>query len=116
MEAAEIAINDVPLTYNGKAGDRKEYKYCIDWLEEGEFEEKRRGGTLLCGLQGKPCCGQYNQCSMQATTACCPICLLLLVLKAFTILGYKKNQKNAPSNKANSLVESHTGILSWQVK
>lgn len=35
MEAAEIAINYVPPTYNGKAGDGKEYKYCIDWLEEG---------------------------------------------------------------------------------
>lgn len=84
MEVAEMAINYVPLTYNGNAGRREEYQCSVDWMEE-----KRRGGTLLCGLQGKPCCGQYSQCSMQAASACCPICLLLLLLKAFTIYSGK---------------------------
>lgn len=34
MEAAEMAINYVRLAFNGKVGDQKEYKYCINCLEE----------------------------------------------------------------------------------
>lgn len=50
MDAAEIAINYALLTGNGRAGDREGYKYCIDWLGEGEHGEKRRerGNSVMC--------------------------------------------------------------------
>lgn len=47
MDAAEMAINYVRLTDNGKAGDGNEYKYCIDWLGE-EFGEKNAGNSVVC--------------------------------------------------------------------
>lgn len=45
-----VAISYVLLTGNGNAGDWKEYKYCIDWLGEGELGEKKEesGNSAAC--------------------------------------------------------------------
>lgn len=51
MEAAEIAVNYVLLTYYRKAGERKEY--CIDWLEEAVFRGKRERGNSVVRFAGK---------------------------------------------------------------
>lgn len=90
-----MAINYVLLADNGKTGGREEYKYCIDSLGEGEFGEKKREGTLWCVLQGKPCCGQYNQCSMQATTARCPHLSAALAKS----IHHFEQYRNTPSDK-----------------
>lgn len=40
---------------------------------------KQREGeiSLRCAWQGKPCCGYYNQWSMQAISCCCPYSSLI---------------------------------------
>lgn len=43
MGAAEMTLNCVLLTVNGKAGDWKEYKYCIGWYRESESERELSG-------------------------------------------------------------------------
>lgn len=73
--------------------------------EKEEEEEKKhegvgggggRGGSVSAALQGKPCSGQYHQCSMQSNTACRPICLLVPCAKSIhQFEEHKKGGKKA---------------------
>lgn len=107
MGAAEMAINYVLLTDNGKAGDGNEYKYCIDRLGEVEFGEKNTGNSICVLCKESPAVVNIISVACRQPLLVGPICLLLLLLKAFAVLSNTKT----PFSKTNSLLESHTGIF-----